>query len=373
MSLLLVTLASMMPGPAQAQIELRNLVFTGGFSVEGYGGNLSAVTVPLVDSTDHAQAAIGEFGARGSLLLRTRYDGERLIERLVLDFDAGLRQFAARGFELRDYAPREWAARTALTWERVLGHRGTMTLTGSARSRDVEDRPPMPLFLQPGYLALRAGAYFETNPIQGVSFDAGLTALWSDYDAIELLSQLDLLDHRTQAVELGANTGRGVWDLRFYGGVRRALYPHQESFDVTDPYRRDVAFHMGTHWTYLDGVSALLGVEGTINRSNSKRPEYDAVSVTGQLVAPLPWWQTHVSLFAVLTGKTYVHETDFARLVPGEEADNASQVYLQLTRPVAPNLDGSVRFGWARAETDIGRSYFSRFGASVLLDFRPGG
>jgi hypothetical protein len=57
--------------------------------------------------------------------------------------------------------------------------------------------------------------------------------------------------------------------------------------------------------------------------------------------------------------------------VPGEEADNASVVYLSLTRPLAVDLDGALRVGWTRAETDIGESYFRRFGASFLLHFRP--
>jgi hypothetical protein len=46
-------------------------------------------------------------------------------------------------------------------------------------------------------------------------------------------------------------------------------------------------------------------------------------------------------------------------------------VYLELSRPLMVNLDGAVRFAWTRAETDIGESYFQRYGATVLLRYRP--
>jgi hypothetical protein len=80
-----------------------------------------------------------------------------------------------------------------------------------------------------------------------------------------------------------------------------------------------------------------------------------------------------LSFFAKLTEKWYKTKTDFARLVPGEEADNASTVYLELARPLLVNLDGAVRFGWSRAETDIGNAYFQRYGATFLLRYRPWG
>jgi len=38
---------------------------------------------------------------------------------------------------------------------------------------------------------------------------------------------------------------------------------------------------------------------------------------------------------------------------------------------LAPNLDGVLRFGWTRAETDIGDQYYQRYGVSVLFNFRP--
>jgi hypothetical protein len=128
---------------------------------------------------------------------------------------------------------------------------------------------------------------------------------------------------------------------------------------------------MGALWSLESLVSAELGVEGTVNRANSQRPEYDAVSVRAAVTTPLPFWALGLNLYGVLTGKTYVHDSPFVRLVPGEEADNASVAYAQINRPLAQNLTAGLRFGWARAETDIGESYYSRFGTSFLLYFRP--
>ena len=156
--------------------------------------------------------------------------------------------------------------------------------------------------------------------------------------------------------------------------MRWSEYPHQGSFVPEDPFRRDRRVNVGMEWTYAGAgaVFAQVGLEGTLNRSNSNRPEYDALSVQGLFNAPLPW-RMSLNVRAVITGKSYVQETDFARLVPGEEADNASLAYLQLTRPLASNLDGAIRFGWTRAETDIGRAYYRRFGGSVQFNYRPVG
>jgi hypothetical protein len=78
-----------------------------------------------------------------------------------------------------------------------------------------------------------------------------------------------------------------------------------------------------------------------------------------------------VHLLANITDKRYLAETSFARLVPGEEADNASVVYVELTRRLLVNLDGAIRFGWNKAETDIGNEYFERYGATLLFRYRP--
>ena len=371
--LLAVALGLAQPAGAGAQeIVWDDLIVTGGFAVEVYDGNFSAVTVPVVDSTDHAQAAVGEFGGRG----RFRVPDANL----TVAFDLGVRQFAASGFELRDYAPREWVGRADAGWSTYLDRVGSLTVTGTARGRYVEDRPPMPLFLQPGYQSYRLGALFRSRVIQDVRFDLDVDVESTDYQAPDILSQLDLLDRSSWGVEAGAAFGplaadprSGGWSIRFHTGFRGSRYEDQRSFDPSDPFRRDRTVQVGGTWTWEGPIYAQLGVEGTVNRSNSNRPEYDALSIRSQLYSPLPVWELGVNVLAVVTGKTYVHEVPFARLVPGEEADNASVLYVDLNRPFTPDVDTALRFGWTRAETDIGDAYYSRFGVTFLVNYRPPG
>jgi len=358
-------------GGAGAQVRVADLVFTGGLSMEAYRGkNFSAVTVPVVDSTDHASAAVGQFGARGRVVFRDVVGGPYV----GLTFDGGVRQFAAMGFELRDYAPREWAARVRMDYQQALRDVGRLGLQASFRGRSVEDRPPLPLFLQPGYATFRGLGTFEFLPVQGVTFDLEADLERADYHAPPLLSQLDLLDRRSGGIELGARTsGDAPWSVRFFTGFRWSRYEHQGTYVAEDPFRRDRTVNLGATWSTTGTVLATMGVEGSVNRSNSIRPEYDALSVRGELTTALPFWDLTASAFSLLTWKSYVHQTEFARLVPGEEADNASVLYLDLVRPLAANLDGVLRFGWTRAETDIGDSYYRRFGATFLMNFRPAG
>lgn len=359
-------------GRASGQIVWDDLVFTGGFAAERYEGNFSAVTVPVIDSTDHASAAVGEFGGSGAFRVPAA--------RLTVAFDVGLRQFAAAGFELRDYAPREWVGRVDMGWQHGLSGLGTVDVTGSAHGRHVADRPPMPLFLQPGYSSYRLATLFRSEVVQEVRFDVELDVEATDYQAPDNPVRLDLLDRRSWGLEGGTAFGPlavdprgGGWSIRFHAGYRDSEFEHQSTFDPTDPHRRDRLVQVGGVWTYDGTVYAQAGLEGTVNRSNSDRPEYDALSARGRLYSALPWWDLGVNLLAVITGKTYVHEVPYTRLVPGEEADNASVVYLDLNRPFSPTLDAAVRLGWTRAETDIGSAYYSRFGVSFLMYYRPPG
>ncbi|HZD05455.1 MAG TPA: hypothetical protein VE173_11065, partial [Longimicrobiales bacterium] len=266
------------PPGVEGQVRVHDLVFTGGVSAETYDGNFSAVTVPVVDSTDHAAAAVGEFGARGELTLLESVGGSPWDHSLSVGFDAGFRQFAAAGFEIRDYAPREWVGRVDLSWWQRLGRAGMLTVAGTVHARSVEDRPPMPLFLQPGYSTTRGALVFRTYEIQGVGLDVQLDVQRTGYEPVSLLSRLSLLDRRSVGLEVGAQARRESWRMRFYGGYRESEYPHQDSFEPSDPFRRDRTFHMGALWALESAVRAELGVEGTVNRSNSNRPEYDAVS-----------------------------------------------------------------------------------------------
>ncbi len=352
------------PGSAEAQVRLRDFVVTLGGSAESYSGNFSAVTLPVVDSTEHASAAVGEVAIRGTItLLRTQ---ERSLQ---ISFDGGMRQAAAFGFEVRDYAPREFVGSLSPQFTAALSSWGSLSLRGRYRGRSLEDRPPMPLFLQPGYSMLQGGVGVVTRSFDGISFDAQLDVEEADYRALELVPQLDLLDRKSAGVEAGIRWGTSS-TIRVYGGARWAEYPKQGSFDPDDPFRRDRTARVGVEWTYVGDLFVQVGVDGTMNRSNGDRPEYDAVSGRAVLTAPLPAGFS-LNAFAVLTTKSYLHETDDARLVPGEEADNASIAYLQVGRSLASNLDGAVRLGWTRAETNFGQAYYERFGVSVRANYRP--
>jgi hypothetical protein len=365
-ALALALAAAVCLGPrAAAGQTWQDLIVTMGTSAEAYDGNLASATVPVVDSTNSVGAAVGEMGLRGSVLLlgggRTRITGS---------FDLGVRQFLATGFELRDYAPRETTGRAQLQIARSFGGLGVLRLRGEARGRHMDDRPPMPLFLQPGYERFTGALQFTSVPVDGVTFDVTVDAETADYDAPLRLSQIDLLDRDSRALEVGLTFGRG-FDVRVYGSFRGADFPRQESFAEEDPFRKDRMITVGGSWSYQAGILAEVGVDAIVNRSNSRRPEYDAVSLRTRLAAPLPVWDLGVNLYAVLTGKSYVVDTEFARLVPGEEADNASVVFLDVNRPIYPGLDAALRFGFTRAETDIGDAYFRRYGMSFFLNYRP--
>ena len=352
------------PAGAAAQDWVRDVELTVGLSVEGYRGNLNAATVSAFDSTESAAAAIGELGGRGTLTL-LEADGRWL----YLAVDGGMRQFAAGGFEVRDYAPREWVGRGALSYSELLGSWAMATARLGWRGRTVQDRPPMPLFLQPGFGIASAGLRLELSESDRVRLDVGVDAEWADYAMRQLVRPLDLLDRESTGIEAGAAWGDAV-TMRIFGGFRRSVYPNQQTFDAADPRRRDHTVHAGFNWRMDMPVIAELGVEGTVKRSNSRRPEYDAIAVRSLVSVPLPL-EIGATLLAVVTAKSYVSQTDFKVLVPGEEADNASVLYLDLARPLALGLDGSLRLGWTRAEADVGDQYFQRFGASLQLRYRP--
>ncbi len=352
------------PAAADAQVRFQDLVVTMGGSVESYSGNFSAVSVVIVDSARYVNATVGELGVRGVLSL---FQGER--SGATLSFDGGLRQTAALGFRLRDYSPREWVGSASIRAMRRLGTWGSVSLRGGLRGRAVRDRPPMPLFLQPAYGTAQGSIGLVTRSFDGMSLDATVDAEGANYEAPKLLPQLALLNRRSFGGEVGMRWG-GASTVRFYTGIRWTDYTNQPSYDLSDPFRRDRTGRVGFEWTYTGTLFAQAGLEGTLNRSNSNRPEYDALGFRVLVTTPLPR-EMSLSVYALITAKSYVSPTKFVRLVPGEEADNASIAYLQLGRPLADNLDGAVRFGWTRAETDIGSAYYQRFGGSIQFNYRP--
>jgi hypothetical protein len=317
-------------------------------------------------------AVVGEVGVRGAVVL-----SQSRTHSLELSFDGGMRQAAAFGFFLRDYAPREWVGSASGRYAQSVGSWGTLVAEAGVRGRSVRDRPPMPMFLQPGYSTFQGSAGVRTRAFDGVAFDAQVDLERADYRALRLVPQselripLDLLDRASSGIEAGVRWG-GASTVRFSGGFRWTDHSNQGSFDPDDPFRRDHTARVGLEWAYEGDVVAQVGVDGTVNRSNSNRPEYDAVSARALVSAPLPH-DLSLILYALLTAKRYIHATDDAHLVPGEEADNASIAYLQLSRPVATNLDAAFRLGWTRAETNFGSEYYRRLGASLQFNYRPTG
>lgn len=366
--LLLVLLLSIRglswPGPVAAQVTWGDLVITGGVSAEGYRGNLPAVTVAAVDSTEAASAAVGEFGLRGDLVVMNR-EGRTL----TLRFDSGLRQFVAGGFKVREYAPKELVGRVDLVLRQNAGSLGELWVFGGIGGRSVNDRPPMPLFIQPGYGTVDGRFHLRLYPINDVYYDVQVFGELADYGAPGVDPQLALLDRRVLGAEVGATWG-SEWTLRGYTGFKASEYQNQGTYDPSDPLRRDKTLTLGATWTLRSSILAQAEIEGAFNRSNSNRPEYDALSLRVLVSVPLPR-EFSLNLSADLTAKRYLTKTEFAQLVPGEEADNASVVYVEASHPLFSNLDGAVRFGWTRAETDIGDSYFERFGGSILFRYRP--
>ena len=353
-----------LPTSAAAQVTWQDLVFTGGLSVEAYEGNLAAVTVPAVDSTDQASAVVGEIGVRGSLFFVN--EQQRAVQ---LQWDAGLRQFVAGGFQLRDYAPTELVGRLDLSYREAVWGLGELWFFGGFAGRRVEDRPPMPLFLQPAQGSADGRLLLQFYEREGIYYDLQLFGEVADYSTTRLTPQLALLDRSLLGGEVGAAFGSGG-ELRVYAGFRRTKYRNQGTFDPSDPLRLDKTLNLGTTWSFESRVRGQVAVEGTANRSNSSRPEYNAVSVQAEAFVPLPY-ELNLNFFAHLTAKNYLVDSEFAQLVPGEEADNASVVYLEVARPLMANLDGALRFGWNRGETDIGDSYYERFGSTVLFRYRP--
>ena len=170
---------------------------------------------------------------------------------------------------------------------------------------------------------------------------------------------------------MGAEVGEET-PLRFTLAYRATRYPDQRTFDAEDPVRQDRTTQTGVQLE-LSSARALvqIGLLGSLNRSNSRRPEYDAIAFDAAVSVATPWQQVLLTLSTSITGKRYLTETEFARLVPGEEADNASVVFLSATRPLLPQVEGSLRVGWTRAETDIGSEYYQRWGLGFFLTYNP--
>lgn len=356
------------------RVEVRDLVVTAGATGTRYWGDFSSVTVLQIDSTRSALAGNGEFGARGSVVAS---DPNR---ELRLDFDAGLAQFATGGFELRNYAPREYRGKLVLYYAQYLGDGGgVLEAKAEAEARGVADRPPMPLYMQPGQRRWSGSVGYwrpvaSTDLIDHVEF--AFTVENRDFAAPRLLPQLDLLDRssgeltaRTSRSWLGASGGADT--LRVFGAYRYHSYP-RKGLSIR---RKDRAVRLGVEWV-LDrhetplGFRMAVGVNGTLNRSNSRRVEYNSIHFGG-LAAKRMGAKTVAILETTLSAKSYTHQGRYQYLVPGEEADNATIVHAKVRRELGLDVHGVLGVFWRDIETNISGAFYRSLGTSFTMNIRP--
>lgn len=354
------------------RVEMRELVLTAGVQGTRYWGDFSSVTVLQIDSTRNALAGTGEFGVRGQVAV----PGDN--RELRLDFGADLAQFATGGFELRNYAPREYSGGLELYYGQYLGA-GVLETKAEVRARGVADRPPMPLYLQPGYRRY-SGSVGYSRPIAFTSLvddvDIAFTIENRDFAAPRLLPQLDLLDRSSGELTVGTSRSwrRGSSDgtdkLRVFGAYRYHNYP-RKGISIR---RRDRAARLGVQWV-LDRLETLgfhmeVDVSGTLNRSNSRRVEYNSAHFRAE-AAKILGAKTIAILDLTLAAKSYTHKGRYQYLVPGEEADNATIVHAKLDRELGPNVRGVFGVFWNDVETNISGAFYRAFGATFTMNIRP--
>lgn len=366
----------LLPGAetASGQVRVENVSITMGVGGEVYGseGNFLAIAVPQVDSTDSALGASGDMGAAGRLILMTG-NGRSL----SADFNLGMRQFWTDGFQARNYAPRELSGRMQASYRQYLGG-GTLVVSPSVDSRHIADRPPLPLYLAPGYNAAAVVANYFWPVATDLTLYGQLTGETKDYTAD--LPALDDLDRRSTGLEAGVQRvfrGRAetrdpdIRDqstLRFFGTYLRHNYPKQG----LGLLRTDNAARIGGEFS-LDrrdtrGFSFELRAHGTRSRSNSRRVDYNAgrIEATGSLELGD---DTQLNLQGLWAVKRYINQQDF--LIPGEEADNATIIFAQVTRFLRDGVRAGIGGGWTRAETNFSGAYYQRLSVSFSLTVNP--
>ncbi len=356
-------------GTVSAQVRLENVSITMGVGGEMYGsdGNFLSIAVPQVDSTDSALGASGDMGAAGTLFFMA--DNGRS---LSTAFDFGMRQFWTGGFQARNYAPRELSGRVQANYQQHFAG-GTLAVIATLDSRHIADRPPLPLYLAPGY---NAGAVV-TNYYRAIAADmtmyGQLTGETKDYTAD--LPALDDLDRRSVGFEAGVQKAfrgrpetRDESTLRLFGTYLHHSYPKQG----LGLLRTDNAARIGGEYS-LDrrdthGFFLELRAHGTRSRSNSRRVDYNAgrIEATGSVALGE---DTQLELRGLWAVKRYINQQDF--LVPGEEADNATIVFAQVTRFLRDGVRAGIGGGWRRAETNFSGAYYQRFSMSFSLTVSP--
>ena len=350
---------------ALGQVRVENLSMSMGVTTEAYGGNFSAITVPQIDSTDSALAGAGDMGAWGTLILLA--DESRSMS---VDFDAGMRQFVTEGFQLGNYAPRELTANVEAAYYQQLG-RGRLSITSTLAARNIADRPPMPLYLAPGYNSGALQTEYGRSLTPTVLVYGRLSGEVKDYAAPRVLPALDLLDRRTATLAAGATktfAGQSATLDRTAMTVFAAYQRHNYPKQGLGVLRTDNGLQLGVQWTVdrleTRGFLFEIWANGTRSRSNSRRVEYNAGRIEADATVELGE-DTQLDLYGLWAAKRYTNPQD--ALVPGEEADNAASVAAEVARFLAGGVRAGIGGGWTRAETNISGAYYQRFSVSFNL------
>lgn len=361
-------------GTVSGQVRLENVSITMGIGGEKYGsdGNFLSIAVPQVDSTDSALGASGDMGAAGTLILMAG-NGRSL----STDFNFGMRQFWTDGFQARNYAPRELSGRVQTSYTQRLGA-GALAIIPTLDSRHIADRPPLPLYLAPGYNAGAIVVNYSRAIATDLAFYGRLTGETKDYTAD--LPALDDLDRRSAGFETGVQRDfrgrpetrdpeiRDRSTLRFFTAYLHHSYPKQG----LGLLRRDNAVRIGGEFSLdrrdTQGFFFELRAHGTRSRSNSRRVDYNAGRIEATGILELGQ-DTQLDLRGLWAVKRYINQQDF--LIPGEEADNATVVFAQVTRFLRDGVRAGIGGGWSRAETNFSGAYYQRFSMSFSLTVSP--
>ncbi len=368
-----VAAAAALPGPsrpATAQLRMENLTASMGIATEMYGSrDFSAITVPQIDSTESAFAGVGDMGMRGTLIVLAT--PERSLRCAV---NGGMRQFVTSGFKLRNYAPRDLSGRVQCDYGQQFGG-GSLTIRPTVDARHIADRPPLPIYLPPGFSSGSMAVRYD-RPFRPTFHGYGqVSGEIRDFARPEVLPALDLLDRQELAAELGAVKhfpgAPNTYDrseIAAFGAYRYLAYPKQG----LGLLRRDNALQIGGRITLNQletrGFQLELTGSGIRSRSNSRRVEYNAATLDTELVFDLGE-SNQIRLTGSWKAKRYI--TPQQALVPGEEADNSTSVAARITRFLDNGVRAALQGGWTRAETNVSGAYYERFSISFTLAVTP--
>ncbi len=366
-----VTAATMLverPRRVQAQVRMERLTANMGVATEMYGSrDFSAITVPQIDSTESAFAGVGDMGLRGRLIAETEHS-------LYCDLDGRMRQFVTSGFKLRNYAPRELSGRVECAYAQQIGG-GRLSVQPIVDTRHIADRPPLPIYLPPGYNSSSVVVTYDRPFRPSFSAYGQLGGEIRDFARPGVLPALDLLDRQELSAQLGAVRNfpgpPDSWDrseIEVFGAYRHLAYPKQG----LGLLRRDNALQVGGRFTLdrpeMQGLRIELRASGIRSRSNSRRVEYNAATLDAELGFDLGAFNL-VSLDGSWKAKRYV--TPQQALVPGEEADNSTSIVATITRILDNGVRAALEGGWTRAETNVSGAYYERFSISFNLAVTP--